>query len=49
MFEGVKTKFPLLLPILKPEYVVERIVDSIEHRDTHLGKLTIFNTKKNKK
>ena len=36
MFEGVKTKFPLILPILEPSYVAKRIVDSIEHRDTHL-------------
>ena len=30
MFEGVKTKYPLILPILKPEYVVARMLDSIE-------------------
>jgi all-trans-retinol dehydrogenase (NAD+) len=29
MFAGVKTRFPLLLPILTPEYAVERIVDAI--------------------
>ena len=29
MFEGVKTRFPLLLPILTPEYAVERIVAAI--------------------
>ena len=30
MFQGVKTKFPLLLPILKPELVARKILDSIE-------------------
>jgi all-trans-retinol dehydrogenase (NAD+) len=29
MFHGVKTRIPLLLPILKPEYVVRRIVQSV--------------------
>jgi all-trans-retinol dehydrogenase (NAD+) len=29
MFEGVKTRFPLLLPILKKEYVVKRIVKAV--------------------
>ena len=29
MFEGVKTRFPLLLPILTPEYAVKRIVAAI--------------------
>jgi all-trans-retinol dehydrogenase (NAD+) len=29
MFEGVKTKFPLLLPILKKEYAAKRIVRAI--------------------
>ncbi len=29
MFEGVKTRFPWLLPILKPEYVTRRIVRAI--------------------
>ncbi len=30
MFEGVKTRFPLLLPILKPDYVAKRIVRAVE-------------------
>ena len=30
MFEGVATKFPLILPILKQEYVANRVLDSIE-------------------
>lgn len=30
MFQGVKTKFPLLLPILKPDFVAKKILDSIE-------------------
>ena len=29
MFEGVKTRFPLLLPILKPERVADRIIAAI--------------------
>jgi all-trans-retinol dehydrogenase (NAD+) len=29
MFEGVKTRFPWLLPILEPEYVADRIVKAI--------------------
>jgi len=29
MFAGVRTRFPLLLPILEPERVVDRIVDAI--------------------
>ncbi|WP_461247315.1 SDR family oxidoreductase, partial [Treponema sp. R6D11] len=29
LFEGVKTRFPLILPILKKEYVVKRIVKAI--------------------
>jgi all-trans-retinol dehydrogenase (NAD+) len=29
MFKGVKTRFPLLLPILKPEYAAKRIVVAI--------------------
>ena len=31
MFEGVKTRFPLLLPILREQDVVERIVKAIQH------------------
>lgn len=30
MFAGVRTRFPLLLPILDPEYTTERIVRAIE-------------------
>ena len=30
MFEGVKTRFPFLLPILKPEYAVRRIMNAIQ-------------------
>jgi all-trans-retinol dehydrogenase (NAD+) len=30
MFRGVKTRFPLLLPILKPEHVAGRILGAIE-------------------
>ena len=30
MFEGVKTRFSWLLPILEPEYVADRIVKAIE-------------------
>lgn len=30
MFKGVKTRFPWLLPILKPEYVVGRILGAVE-------------------
>ena len=29
MFKGVKTRFPLLLPILKPEYAAKRIVNAV--------------------
>jgi len=29
MFEGVKTRFPEILPILKPDYVVDRIMGAI--------------------
>jgi all-trans-retinol dehydrogenase (NAD+) len=31
MFAGVKTRFPLLLPILKPEYAAGRIVQAVLH------------------
>jgi all-trans-retinol dehydrogenase (NAD+) len=34
MFDGVRTRFPWLLPILKPDSVVRRIVGAIE-RDRH--------------
>ncbi|MEO0421089.1 MAG: SDR family oxidoreductase [Pseudomonadota bacterium] len=29
MFEGVRTRFPWLLPILEPEYVVERTLEAV--------------------
>ncbi len=29
MFQGVRTRFPLLLPILDPEYVADRVVDAV--------------------
>mmetsp|Transcript_39481 Transcript_39481/g.35251 ORF Transcript_39481/g.35251 Transcript_39481/m.35251 type:complete len:95 (-) Transcript_39481:240-524(-) len=29
MFDGVKTRFPLLFPILKPNYVARRICNAI--------------------
>lgn len=31
MFEGVRTRFPWLLPILEPESVADRIVEAIAH------------------
>lgn len=36
MFEGVQTRFPLLLPILKPEYVAGRILRAIERGHSEL-------------
>lgn len=36
MFEGVRTRFPLLLPILKPEAVAARIVRAIERDEARL-------------
>lgn len=36
MFKGVKTRFPFLLPILKPEYVADQIVHSVEKRKQRL-------------
>jgi all-trans-retinol dehydrogenase (NAD+) len=30
MFRGVKTRFPRLLPILRPEYVARRILDAVQ-------------------
>lgn len=36
MFEGVKTRFPLLLPILEPEYVANKIVSAIQHNRQRL-------------
>ena len=36
MFEGVRTRFPLLLPILRPEAVADRIVRAIERNEARL-------------
>jgi all-trans-retinol dehydrogenase (NAD+) len=36
MFEGVKTRFAFLVPILKPEYVATQIVKSVANRKRHL-------------
>lgn len=36
MFDGVKTRFPLLLPILKPEALIKRIVRAIERNHARL-------------
>ena len=36
MFEGVKTRFAWLLPILKPEYVVRRIIGAIRKKKRRL-------------
>lgn len=36
MFAGVRTRFPLLLPILRPEAVAARIVRAIEHDEARL-------------
>jgi len=33
MFDGVKTKYPFLLPILDENYVTERIVDAVKFKD----------------
>lgn len=36
MFAGVRTCFPLLLPIMKPEGVAGRIVRAIEHDESRV-------------
>lgn len=36
MFAGVRTRFPFLLPIMRPEYAVERIVGAIGRRKNRL-------------
>ncbi len=36
MFAGVRTRFPLLLPILEPEYVADRIVGAIRENRRRL-------------
>jgi all-trans-retinol dehydrogenase (NAD+) len=33
MFAGVKTRFPLLLPILNPQDVVDRLYRAIERKE----------------
>ena len=32
MFDGVKTRFPFILPILEPDYVANKIVQAIKRR-----------------
>ncbi|KAF7246223.1 Epidermal retinol dehydrogenase 2 [Varanus komodoensis] len=36
MFDGCQTKWPVLLPILEPEYVAERIVSGILRNDLYI-------------
>ncbi len=36
MFQGVKTRFPMLLPILTSEYVAERIVRAVRRNKPRL-------------
>ena len=36
MFEGVKTRVSLLLPILKPDYVVRRMMKAIDRKKRRL-------------
>jgi all-trans-retinol dehydrogenase (NAD+) len=36
MFEGAKTRFPLLLPILEPEYVADKIIKAIRNNQQRL-------------
>jgi all-trans-retinol dehydrogenase (NAD+) len=36
MFRGVRTRFPLLLPILKPEYAARRIVQAVRKNKKRL-------------
>lgn len=36
MFEGVRTRFPRLLPILQPEYVVKRVIRAIQTNKARL-------------
>ncbi|WP_120003187.1 SDR family oxidoreductase [Nesterenkonia muleiensis] len=36
MFDGVRTRFPLLLPILRPETVAKRALDCIERGESQL-------------
>lgn len=44
MFDGVQTKFPRLLPILKPEYATNRILDAIEKSRSRLNMPWMVNT-----
>jgi all-trans-retinol dehydrogenase (NAD+) len=37
MFDGVKTRFPLILPILEPEYVVDSILQAMRRGDESLS------------
>jgi len=32
MFDGVKTRFPLILPILEPEYVANKVIQAIKRK-----------------
>jgi all-trans-retinol dehydrogenase (NAD+) len=32
MFDGVKTRFPLILPILEPEYVANKIIQAVKRK-----------------
>lgn len=32
MFDGVKTRFPLLLPILEPEYVANKVIQAVKRK-----------------
>ncbi|MHC4391875.1 MAG: SDR family oxidoreductase [Planctomycetota bacterium] len=36
MFAGVKTRFPRLIPILKPDYVADRVVRAIERNEARV-------------
>jgi all-trans-retinol dehydrogenase (NAD+) len=36
MFDGARTRFPRLLPILKPDYVAVRVVEAIEREQARL-------------
>ncbi|KAH3748713.1 epidermal retinol dehydrogenase 2-like [Dreissena polymorpha] len=36
MFEGAKTRFPFILPVLKPEFVADKIVDAVLCNQTML-------------
>jgi len=36
MFDGVKSKYPFLLPLLDENYATQRIVDAVQHKDKML-------------